>query len=74
MFIWGNKSDEDEKRKVQISEVEEYCKKKRCVFQEVSAKSGDGVTPAFHELAETLKKIYPKEEKKNEKNPVIEEI
>lgn len=40
----------------------------------MSAKSGDHIVEAFHRVAESLTKIYPKEEKKNSKNPVIDEI
>lgn len=42
------------------------------MFTEVSAKSGDNIITAFQKLGESLTKIYPKEEKKNQKNPVID--
>ena len=55
-------------------EAESYCKSKNLGFLECSAKTGDNVTQAFHSVAEKLTKIYPKEDKKNDRNPIIDEI
>ena len=41
---------------------------------EVSAKTGNNVVEAFHTISQKLSKIHPREEKKNDRNPVIDEI
>jgi hypothetical protein len=74
LAVLGNKSDLDELRKVEKGEVEGYCKSKNIKHIEVSAKSGDHVNQAFQEISEVLTKLYPKEEKGKEGNPITDDI
>lgn len=74
LAVLGNKSDLEEQRKADKSEVESYCKTKNIKHIELSAKSGDHVNSAFQEISEVLTKLYPKEEKTKEANPIAEDI
>jgi signal recognition particle receptor subunit beta len=47
LTVLGNKSDLEEQRKSEKSEVENFCKTKNIKHIEVSAKSGDHVNQAF---------------------------
>ena len=75
LFVLANKADSpEETRKVDKEEGEQFCKARNLGFYEVSAKTGEQVPEAFQAAAESLTKIYPKEDRKNTRNPVIDEI
>ncbi|KAJ5072453.1 ras-related protein rab-5c [Anaeramoeba ignava] len=63
--IVGNKTDLEESRTVEISEVESYANETNLLFFETSAKSGSNVKEVFVELAKKLPKVP-----KNQPQPV----
>lgn len=75
LFVLGNKVDcPEDLRKVTTEEAESFCKSRNLVFTEVSAKSGDHIVESFHKVAESLTRIYPKEERKAHRNTALDEI
>ena len=73
MTVLANKIDAPT-RKIETEDAERFCKSKNIKYFEVSAKTGENVHTAFHSVAENLTKVYPKEEKKAELNPVIDDV
>jgi GTPase SAR1 family protein len=66
-ILWiGNKKDAIEQRQVTSMESYELAKTSGCCFFEVSAKTGENVTEAFHTIIRDIMKIR-RESSKNKK-------
>lgn len=71
LIIVANKLDLEEERQVTHEELEEFTKKKKLDFYEVSAKNGFNVSLLFESIAAQLvkrEKIKEENEKENENN------
>ena len=52
--VCGNKIDLNEKRVVNINEIDEYIKKNKLIYTECSAKNGEGIKELFNIIAKHL--------------------
>ena len=75
-YVFGNKIDLEDQRKIKTEEAQEICDKYKYDYQEVSCKSGQNIKEVFDEIFERYLKRFPgkKEEPKKVENKNEEDL
>ena len=75
-YVFGNKIDLEEQRKIKSEEAKEICDKYKYEYKEVSCKSGQNINEVFDEIFEKYLKRFPgkKEEPKKVENKIEEDL
>ena len=75
-YVFGNKIDLEDQRKIKAEEAKEICDKYKYVYKEISCKSGQNVKEVFDEIFEKYLKRFPgkKEEPKKAENKIEEDL
>ena len=75
-YVFGNKIDLEEQRKIKTEEAKEICDKYKYEYKEVSCKSGQNINEVFDEIFEKYLKRFPgkKEEPKKVENKNEEDL
>ena len=75
-YVFGNKIDLEDQRKIKAEEAKEICDKYKYVYKEISCKSGQNIKEVFDEIFEKYLKRFPgkKEEPKKAENKIEEDL
>ena len=75
-YVFGNKIDLEDQRKIKEEEAKEICDKYKLVYKEISCKSGQNINEVFDEIFEKYLKRFPgkKEEPKKVENKSGEDM
>ena len=75
-YVFGNKLDLEEQRKIKEDEAKSLCDKFKYVYKEISCKSGKNINEVFDEIFEQYIKRFPgkKEEPKKVENNIEEDL
>ena len=75
-YVFGNKIDLEDQRKIKEEEAKEICDKHKLVYKEISCKSGQNINEVFDEIFEKYLKRFPgkKEEPKKVENKSGEDM